>query len=66
MLPQQARDDLEAMYEPFRRCRLPGWIQTLQTGLYDRYLTSQGVEEGVRDYSRTTTLLLAAQRQGFF
>lgn len=65
-LPERARADLEASYEPFRRYRLPAWIQQLQTGLYDRYLTSQGVEEGVRDYSRTTTLLLAAQRQRFF
>jgi hypothetical protein len=65
-LPQIARADLEATYEPFRRYRLPDWIQSLQTGLYDRYLTSQGVEEGIKDYSRTTTLLLAAQRQGFF
>ncbi len=65
-LPQVAKDDLAAIYEPFRRYRLPSWIRALQTGLYDRYLTSQGVEEGVRDYSRTTTLLLAAQRQGLF
>jgi hypothetical protein len=65
-LPERARADLEATYAVFRRYRLPAWIQNLQTGLYNRYLTSQGVEEGVRDYSRTTTLLLAAQRQGFF
>jgi Protein of unknown function (DUF3810) len=65
-LPQQAKDDLEATYEPFRSYRLPAWIQHLQTGLYNQYLTTQGVEEGVKDYSRTTTLLLAAQRQGFF
>lgn len=65
-LPEQTRDDLNKMYEPFRRYRLPQWMQNLQTGLYNQYLTSQGVEEGIKDYSRTTTLLLAAQRQGFF
>jgi hypothetical protein len=65
-LPEKARDDLQKMYEPFRRYRLPQWIQNLQTGLYNQYLVGQGVEEGVRDYSRTTTLLLAAQQQGFF
>jgi hypothetical protein len=65
-LPEKARDDLQQMYEPFRRYRLPQWMQNLQTGLYNQYLTSQGVEEGIKDYSRTTTLLLAAQRQGFF
>jgi hypothetical protein len=65
-LPERAKDDLNKMYEPFRHYRLPQWMQKLQTGLYNQYLTSQGVEEGIKDYSRTTTLLLAAQSQGFF
>lgn len=65
-LPQLARDDLEATYEPFRRYQLPAWIQNVQSSLYNRYLTSQGVEAGIQDYSRTTTLLLAAQRKGLF
>jgi hypothetical protein len=65
-LPEQARNDLNKMYEPFVRYQLPQWIQNIQTGLYNQYLTSQGVEEGIKDYTRTTTLLLAAQRQGFF
>jgi hypothetical protein len=65
-LPQTARDDLQAMYEPFQRYRLPAWIQDLQGSLYNRYLTSQGVEAGIQDYSRTITLLLAAQRKGLF
>jgi Protein of unknown function (DUF3810) len=63
-LPQLARDDLEASYEPFRRYRLPSWLQAVQSSLYDRYLTSQGVEAGIKDYSRIVTLLLAAQRKG--
>jgi hypothetical protein len=65
-LPQIAKDDLEATYEPFRRYRWPAWIQNLQSSLYNRYLTSQGVEAGIQDYARTTTLLLAAQRKGLF
>jgi Protein of unknown function (DUF3810) len=65
-LPQLAREDLQAMYEPFQRYQLPLWIQNLQGSLYNRYLTSQGVEAGIQDYSRTTTLLLAAQRKGLF
>lgn len=65
-LPQKAREDLQAMYEPFRRYRLPAWIQNLQGSLYNQYLTSQGVEAGIQDYSRTTTLILAAQRKGLF
>ncbi|MGL4610311.1 MAG: DUF3810 family protein [Trueperaceae bacterium] len=65
-LPQRAKDDLEAMYESFRRYGLPQWVQNLQSGMYNRYLMSQGVEAGIKDYSRTTTLLLAAQQQGLF
>jgi Protein of unknown function (DUF3810) len=65
-LPQIAREDLQAMYEPFQRYQLPAWIQNMQGSLYNRYLTSQGVEAGIQDYSRTTTLLLAAQRKGLF
>lgn len=65
-LPQLAREDLQAMYEPFQRYQLPAWVQNLQGSLYNRYLTSQGVEAGIQDYSRTTTLLLAAQRKGLF
>jgi hypothetical protein len=65
-LPQRARDDLAATYEPFLRYQLPAWIQNVQSSLYNRYLTSQGVEAGIQDYSRTTTLLLAAQRNGLF
>jgi hypothetical protein len=65
-LPQTTRDDLAAMYEPFRRYRLPAWIQNVQGSVYNRYLTSQGVKAGIQDYSRTTTLLLAAQQKGLF
>jgi Protein of unknown function (DUF3810) len=65
-LPQIAREDLQAIYEPFQRYQLPAWIQNMQGSLYNRYLTSQGVEAGIQDYSRTTTLLLAAQRKGLF
>jgi hypothetical protein len=65
-LPQRAKDDWVAMYEPFQRYRSPAWIQNLQGNLYHRYLTSQGVTAGIQDYSRTTTLLLAAQRKGLF
>ena len=62
-LPQVARDDLESTLAPFLRYRLPAWIRGIQTQLYNRYLTSQGVSAGVGDYSRTTSLLIAAQRQ---
>lgn len=62
-LPKIARDDLDATLVPFRQHRLPAWVRSIQRGLYDRYLTSQGVSAGVGDYSRTTSLLIAAQRQ---
>ncbi|MDX2004021.1 MAG: DUF3810 family protein [Meiothermus sp.] len=63
-LPGAARADLEASRAVFVRYRLPEWVRNLQTQLYDRYLTSQGVGAGVGDYSRTIGLLLDAVRQG--
>jgi hypothetical protein len=32
--------------------------------VYDSYLRSQGVEEGVRSYSRVVELIVRARRQG--
>ena len=34
------------------------------SSLYDRYLRSQGVEAGVKDYDRVVTLLVYARRRG--
>jgi hypothetical protein len=62
-LPAQARADLESMFEPYRRYRVPNWIQQLQQKSYNQYLKSQGVEAGITDYSRIVNLLVRAQKQ---
>ena len=63
-LPEVARQDLAAMVAPFQRYRPPALVQAWQRRTYDRYLKTQGVAAGVRDYSRSVALLAAAQRQG--
>ena len=63
-LPNRAKRDLEAMAEPYQRYQPPRFITDIQRRSYDRYLKTQGVEEGVADYSRTINLLLRAQSKG--
>ena len=63
-LPSVAQGDLEAVQSALARYQLPQVLTDLQRRTYDRYLKAQGVEAGVADYSRTTQLLIAAQRQG--
>ncbi len=63
-LPETARQDLAALSAPFQRYRPPAFVAAWQRRTYDRYLKTQGVAAGVRDYSRTVSLLAAAQRQG--
>ncbi len=63
-LPDIAREDLRRIGEPYLRYRPPDWLGRWQRRIYDGYLKSQGVEAGIRDYSRALTLLSAAQRQG--
>ena len=63
-LPEVARQDLAALSAPFQRYRPPAFLSAWQRRTYDRYLKTQGVAAGVRDYSRSVTLLAAAQRRG--
>lgn len=63
-LPEIARQDLTAMAEPFQNYRPPPFVEAWQRRTYDRYLKTQGVAAGIRDYSRGVSLLAAAWRQG--
>ncbi len=65
-LPQKAREDLESSFEPYRRYKLPAWIQNIQSQTYNQYLKTQGVEAGIADYSRIVNLLVKAQKQKLF
>lgn len=61
-LPERFTQDLEALHEAYDRYRAPEPIRQLQTGFYNGYLRSQRVDEGVADYGRAITLLMAAKR----
>ncbi|MCA9837419.1 MAG: DUF3810 family protein [Trueperaceae bacterium] len=63
-LPDSSRQDLNAMVAPFQKYQMPQFIQNLQQRSYNSYLKSQGVTEGIKDYSRTIDLLIQAQKQG--
>ena len=62
-LPAAARADIRKIQEAARRYRVPA-LDALQTGVYDTYLRSQGLEHGVKEYSFVVKLLAAAERKG--
>jgi Protein of unknown function (DUF3810) len=62
-LPQQAKTDYAALRKAQEAHRNPLLASASQT-VYNQYLKSQGVEAGVKDYSRIGRLLAAAQTQG--
>ncbi len=65
-LPDSSRQDLNDMLAPYQKYQMPRFIQNLQQQSYNSYLKSQGVKEGIKDYSRTIDLLIQAQKQGIF
>ena len=62
-LPQAAQDDLGRAAEAAKKYRID-WFSRLSWRAYDRYLRSQGVVEGVRDYDRGMRLFASLWRQG--
>lgn len=63
-LPEKVKQDYEAMLAPYRRYRLPEPLRNAQRDIYDRYLKTQGVTSGVKDYSRVVDLLVLAREKG--
>lgn len=62
-LPGEARADLAAIREARARYHVPS-LAKVQRTVYDAYLRSQGVREGIREYSFVVKLVLAAERKG--
>mgnify|MGYP006279692157 CR=1 FL=1 len=62
-LPPWAIQDLKKAAEAYKRYRFD-WFAKASWRTYDRYLKSQGIKEGVRDYARGVRLLLQAWRAG--
>lgn len=64
-LPAQVRADVAAWQAPFVRYRPSAPLAALQRRVYDGYLRSQGVSEGVGDYSRAVRLLASSLQAGW-
>ncbi len=62
-LPPEAQQDLKEEREIVNKYRVK-WFSEISWKAYDKYLKTQGVKEGVRDYGRATNLLLAGIRKG--
>ena len=58
-LPARALEDFKALHEVYAAHQNPFAAQVSRS-VYNRYLESQGVSAGIRDYSRITRLLAAA------
>ncbi len=63
-LPEQALQDWQTAVNTYQRYSPPEDYLRIQQNIFDWYLRSQGVSEGIADYSRTVKLLVFAQRQG--
>ncbi len=62
-LPSEAKEDLAAAREAARRYRL-AWLARLQSRVYDSYLKSQRVSDGIESYRRGIELVVRAARAG--
>jgi len=62
-LPESAKEDLRKADEAYRKYRI-AWFSRISWRAYNRYLQSQGVHEGVQNYSHGITLLVYASRKG--
>lgn len=62
-LPEPARRDLKNADEAYRRYRIR-WFNRISQLAYGRYLKTQGIKEGVENYSHGITLLAYAWRKG--
>lgn len=62
-LPETAREDIKRMREISQRYRVD-WFSKISWRVYDSYLKSQGIAEGVKNYQRGVALFVYAWRQG--
>lgn len=63
LLPKEAQDDLKAAREAAAHYRID-WYRKISWNMYDKYLQSQGIKEGRKNYSRGITLFTYAWRKG--
>lgn len=63
-LPDEALRDIAETLSAFEQFTPPPIVATVQVAVYDTYLRTQGMEEGIEDYGRVVNLLIYAQRGG--
>ncbi|MCX8065168.1 MAG: DUF3810 domain-containing protein [Candidatus Hydrogenedentes bacterium] len=63
MLPERAKEDLKREKEITEKYRIT-WLSNLSWKVYDKYLKSQGVKEGIKDYGRAVNLISAGIKKG--
>ena len=63
-LPEQALQDWQTTINTYQRYTPPESYLKAQQKIFNWYLHSQGVNEGIADYSRTVKLLVFAQQKG--
>jgi hypothetical protein len=62
-LPARALEDFKSLRQVYAAHQFPFAAQ-ISRSVYNKYLESQGVSAGIRDYARVTRLLVAARVQG--
>ncbi len=63
-LPKQALQDWQDAINSYQRYAPPEKYTQIQSRVFNWYLHSQGISEGIADYSRIVKLLVFAQQQG--
>ena len=63
-LPSIAKSDWNDAYNVYLEYQAPQWLKQQNQTIYDSYLQSQGIEAGIKDYSRSTQLLIQAMQKG--
>lgn len=61
MLPEGIEADIQSIRAVYQR--YPGFFPTLSRKLYDTFLKGQGIEEGIRSYSRVVNLVIAWRKR---
>ena len=62
-LPEEALEDLRKASEASAKYRFE-WLSERSWKVYNKYLQSQGIKEGVKNYARGTALFVFAWRKG--
>lgn len=62
-LPERAKEDLRREKEVVEKYRI-SWLSNISWKVYDKYLKSQGVKEGIKDYGRAINLIVAGINKG--